>query len=545
MSSLPPFSALQTARMNYKPLVPEILNQLKSIKFHADFLVKEEKKSQEGIAKLFPHTYFQPFLSLKSGLQKNSSSLKIGVLFSGGQAPGGHNVVAGILDALLELNKESELIGFLNGPEGLINSQYKQITLESLFTYRNQGGFDLLGSGRTKIESKQQIQAAIQTVSSLNLDGLVIIGGDDSNTNSAFLAEAFEREKVKTCVVGVPKTIDGDLKNEQIEISFGYDTACKTYSEIIGNLAKDALSAKKYYFFVKMMGRSASHIALECAVKTQINMVVIGEEIAALKMSLDEVVKQIANLICKRADADKYYGVILIPEGIVEFIEEFKQMIQEVNQLDCLKNVQKTDLDQVKEALSSKSVDCLTHLPDSFQKQLLLERDCHGNVQVSKIEIERLLIDLVQKELITRSQFKDSIHKFSPQPFFCGYEGRSAFPSNFDSNYCYALGKSAALLIESKANGYLATISGLGLPVEKWAVSGTPIAQMLHFENRKGEKKAVIQKGIVDLDGKIFQFYQQQKERWAIEDNYQVPGPIQFQGDLDLTDAPPLILKSF
>ncbi len=542
MSAYPNLSPLQLLRSRHALSLPPILDNLQ----HVQIFVKDEHSLTltKDIQTLFPQTSLQEVLLFKKGELNSCHALKVGVLFSGGQASGGHNVISGLLDALLKLNKDSQLIGFLDGPNGLITNKYKHLSLEEISSFRNQGGFHLLGSGRTKIETPEQFQAVEKTVRALKLDGLVIIGGDDSNTNAAFLAEYFKEKDLPVSVIGVPKTIDGDLKNEFVEVSFGYDTACKVYAEIIGNLAIDALSAKKYYFFVKMMGRSASHVTLECALKTHINLALIGEEIAALNLTLQQVVDQIADMICLRASYDKNYGVILIPEGIIEFIAEFKVLIQELNPLQAqLNGDDEYKMQVIKRALSKDSAACLEKLPESFQQQLLLERDPHGNIQVSKIETDRLLIALVQSELLKRKQMGTYKGEFSPQPLFCGYEGRCSLPSNFDSHYCYTLGHLAAVLVNSKQTGYMACIKHLNKPLTEWEMVGVPLVKMLHLEIRKGKRVAVIEKGLVNLEGEMFKFYCQKRSQWLVEDDYWSPGPIQYAGIESLGEEPPLILN--
>jgi pyrophosphate--fructose-6-phosphate 1-phosphotransferase len=546
------FSLLQRHRLQYQPVLPSILRDLKSLIPIEETKKKENSLADPAIKELFPQTIQQPVLTFKKGNLSSVQPLKVGVVLSGGQAPGGHNVISGLLDALKKLHPESQLIGFLDGPSGIIKNKSVALTEEKVAAYRNQGGFDIIGSGRTKIETPEQFEAAVQTLKSHNLDGLVIIGGDDSNTNAAFLAEFCCQQGVATRIIGVPKTIDGDLKNDFIEISFGFDTASKIYSEVIGNLLKDALSAKKYYFFVKMMGRSASHITLECALQTQVNLALIGEEVAAGKQTLKDVVHQIADLICDRAKKDKNFGVILIPEGLLEFIPECQGMIKELNGLlakdeSLAKRVGQAEgqarLDLIKQHLSQASVECFSSFPEEIQRQLLLDRDPHGNIQLSKIETERLLIALVERELVHRQQQGQYAGKFNSQPLFCGYEGRSGLPSNFDCQYCYALGHVAALLIQSGASGYMCCISNLTQPVEEWEIRGVPIVDMLHFEIRKNKKQAVIQKALVDLEGPVFAAFKKERARWRVEDAYCCPGPIQFEGPRELTESLTLTLQ--
>lgn len=543
--------SLQHYRLSYQPLLPFFLQDFKAVS-----LVKEESEDliilDPALKDLFPKTYQLPLFSFRSGGPVSSfSALKVGIVLSGGQAPGGHNVITGLFDALKKLNPASQLIGFLDGPNGIIKNKFIELTEEKIAPYRNQGGFDMIGSGRTKIETPEQFEAAVQTLQEHQLDGLVIVGGDDSNTNAAFLAEFCKNKELPTRIIGVPKTIDGDLKNAFIEISFGFDTASKIYSEMIGNLAKDSLSAKKYYFFVKMMGRSASHLTLETALQTHVNLALIGEEIAAQEKTLTDVVQSIADLICERAEKNKNFGIILIPEGLLEFIPECQIMIKELNRFLAEKQLIASQLGQsdsaerlslLKQNLSPAAFDCFSRLPEEIQKQLLLDRDPHGNIQLSKIETERLLISLVEKELSLRQKQGTYSGKFNPQPLFCGYEGRSGFPSNFDCQYCYALGHMAALLILHGASGYMCCLKNLTQSVENWEGIGVPIVNMLHFEMRKNKKQAVIQKALVDLKGPVFAAFKQERDQWTLEDTYCCPGPIQFGGPIKLTDRPPLTL---
>lgn len=528
-------SPLQQHRMKYQPKLPPLLELL-------DHIVVEKESLLDHVGELkllFPHTNQQPHISFKKGVVAvKSAAVKVGVVFSGGQAPGGHNVISGLFDALKKINPGCNLIGFCDGPSGILKNKWIVIDQDKLVSYRNQGGFDLIGSSRTKIETPEQFAAAEATVRTLKLDGLVIVGGDDSNTNAALLAEYFLAKGVTTRVVGVPKTIDGDLRNEFIDISFGFDTACKTYSETIGNILKDALSAKKYYYFIKLMGRTASHITLECALQTHPNMSLIGEEIAREEKSLHQIVTEIADMICIRAEKGKNYGAILIPEGLIEFIPEFSQMIQELNTLMATGG----ERDVVISKLSPQASQCFNEMPATIQNQLLLDRDSHGNVQISKIETERLLLELVEKELQKRHQEGRYNGKFSTQPLFFGYEGRAGLPSNFDSDYCYALGHVAALLIRSGLTGYICCITCLNRPVDQWQVRGIPLYNMLHLEMREGKKKPVIKKALVDLSGRHFNEFIANREKWKWEDDYLCPGPIQFEGPSELTNQPPLTI---
>ena len=521
---------LQKLRQEYQPELPKIL-------LNIDKLVVRPQEKKGDLAnsktKQLPKISGQPLLQFIE--EKNSSPhrpLRIGTVLSGGQAAGGHNVIIGLYDSLKKLNPQSQLFGFLNGPSGIINNKYIELKNETLLPYRNQGGFDLIGSGRTKIETQEQFKEAEKTLNALKLDGLVIIGGDDSNTNAALLAEYFLDRNIPTKVIGVPKTIDGDLKNEYIEVSFGFDTAAKTYSEIIGNVLRDCLSQKKYYFFIKLMGRSASHIALECALQTHPNLTLIGEEIASKQQTLQDITNQICDVICARTSKGKNYGVILIPEGVIEFIPESKKLIKELNALPP-----NTNHLNVTNQLSEEAKRCFHAIPKGIQEQLLLDRDPHGNIRVSQIETERLFIKTVQNELGSRASQGQYSGKFDAQPLFCGYEGRSSFPSNFDSQYCYALGCGAALLINAGATGYMCCMQNLVGPVEQWHLAGIPLADMIHFEDRGGKSKPVIKKALVELEGKPFKTFEAQRDSWILNDDYRYPGPIQFFGPRELTDS--------
>ena len=539
---------LQKARLTFIPQKTKLFSKLQDLGFKEEGPTSSIGDIRE-IEDAFPHTYGQPLLALTTFKKPFIEVLKIGVVFSGGQAPGGHNVVAGLFDAMKSLHRESRLFGFLGGPSGILEGKTKEITYDLLAEYRNQGGFDLIGSGRTKIETKEQFKAALKTIQSLDLDGIVVIGGDDSNTNAAYLAEYLKKEHSRASVVGVPKTIDGDLQNEHVAISFGFDTACKTYAEIIGNIARDALSAKKYYHFIRVMGRSASHIALECALTTRPNLVLISEEIAKKEMTLQEIVTTIADLVQKRAEKKKNYGVILIPEGIIESIPEVKELIKELNRLLGEKSsfageFAKLNIEERVEKLAAllmgPSKEVYTKLPYYLQQQLLLDRDPHGNVEVSKIDTEKLLLTLVKKELQTRSSFKG---KFNAVAHFLGYEGRSAMPSNFDANYCCNLGILAFLLIKERKSGYMTALSSLSSPVKDWKAYGIPLTSLLDIEERKGQKKIVIKKTLVDLSGKPFLTLQKHRKGWEIEDAYLYTGPIQFFGNKEITDSYPVIMK--
>lgn len=523
---------LQEFRQAYVPDLPSLLSDLSHVVWKkVDKPLAEDPK----IRSLFPHLAGHPLLQAEKGKRGVSAPLHVGVVLSGGQAPGGHNVIVGIHDCLKNLCPGSKLYGFLDGPAGIVSGKYRELTSELIDPYRNQGGFDMIGSGRVKIETQEQLSAALAAIQKLSLDGLVIIGGDDSNTNAALLAEYFLQNGCKTKVIGVPKTIDGDLKNPFVATSFGFDTACKVYAEMIGNIARDASSAKKYTHFIKLMGRSASHIALECAFATQPNLTLIGEEVAAEKMTLSEIVAQIADLVSARAELGKQYGVILVPEGLIEFIPEMAVLIKELNALLAAEH--SVTPVSAAEKLTAASRTCFQALPSTIQQQLLLHRDPHGNVQVSLIETERLLMELVEKELQKREKAGTSKAKFSPVQHFFGYEGRAGFPSNFDCNYCYALGFVSALLIQEGATGYMATVSNLHLPASKWGIGGVPLTSLMRVEIRKGKEKPVIQKALVDLEGKPFKAFKRLRDAWKLDDHYLYPGPTQFYGDPSLTQT--------
>lgn len=527
---------LQQARQAYIPALPLILRDLSSIRFSAE----NGRRGDPKIEEIFPLTSGQPSLKGERGTKREAKPLQIGVVFSGGQAPGGHNVITGIYDSMKLLHPQSKLFGFLDGPGGVVAGKARELTAEGLESFRNQGGFDLIGSGRTKIETQEQLSASLATVSKMDLDGLVIIGGDDSNTNAAVLAEYFKKNGSKTCIIGVPKTIDGDLKNAHVEISFGFDTACKIYSEMIGNIARDAQSAKKYYHFIKLMGRSASHIVLECALATQPNLALIGEEVEQGKKTLKQIVDEIADLVCKRAELGKNFGVVLIPEGLIEVIAECGILIGELNHL--LLDEIHANAQSVLPKLSPASQSLFSSFPKSLQEQLLLKRDSHGNVEVSKIETETLLMELVGSEVEARMKKGSSKAKFSPLRHFLGYEGRAGYPSNFDCNYCYALGFAALLLVDQGLTAYMASVSNLTREPQEWSIGGVPLTSLMNLEMRKGKEKPVIQKTLVDLKGKAFKHFADRREQWKLQDEYLFPGPIQFFGDPSFTDRIPLTL---
>jgi len=519
-------SLLQKMRMAHLPDVPQQLRNLPHLALHT---IPKQLSLSEPIKKRFPCTCSLNAQAIEGGESKQSRKLKVGVLFSGGQAAGGHNVLSGLFDGLRQLHSGCQLIGFMNGPAGLIDGNMQELTASMIDSIRNLGGFDLIGSGRTKIETPEQFHAAARCATDHRLDAIVVIGGDDSNTNAALLAEYFLQNKVPTSVIGVPKTIDGDLRSADIEISFGFDSAAKTYSELIGNIARDAISAKKYYHFIKLMGRSASHIALECALATHPNLALIGEE----KQSLSQIVADIADLITNRKKEGKEYGIILLPEGLVEFVPEFKELIAACNHLlSSGKEPQK-----IKELLHEPHRLFFSSLPEKIQQQLVLERDPHGNVQVSQIETELLILDLVKRELNQRNI------KFHALNHFFGYEGRACYPSNFDANYCYSLGLFAALAARDSATGVILAIKNLHRPVHEWVPKAVPIVQLMGFEMRSGKEKPVIAKALVDLQGQAYRHFALQRKRWRLEDDYQMPGPIQFLGPSELIDSVPISLS--
>ncbi len=537
-------SALQKARYEYQPKVPSILTQ------DLETIAVEFGKNTESVADqadlkaLFANTYGKPLLNFVKGKNADvKKQIKVGVILSGGQAPGGHNVIAGLYDGIKKGNKNSKLYGFLGGPSGLIDCQYKEITDDFMDAYRNTGGFDIIGSGRTKIETPEQYAASIATAKKLDLDAIVIIGGDDSNTNAALLAEEMIKAGCKTHVIGCPKTIDGDLKNEMIETSFGFDTACKTYSELIGNIERDANSAKKYWHFIKLMGRSASHIALECELQTQANICLISEEVEAKKMTLRQITDDICKVIAKRAETAGNFGVILIPEGLVEFIPEMKSLIAELNDKMAQKEAEFNALTDfaskknwLKSNLSAAAFATFETLPEAIASQFLADRDPHGNVQVSRIDTEKLLALTVEKRLAEMKKEGTYKGKFSSYCHFFGYEGRCAFPSNFDADYCYSLGFTAFLLIASGVTGYLSSVRNLTAPAKDWVAGGVPLTMMMNMEQRHGTKKPVIKKALVELDGKPFKEYAKNRDKWAVETSFLFPGAIQYYGPSEVCD---------
>ncbi len=538
-------SPLQKARYEYNPKLPGMLRN-----GIADICVKEGAATQsvadqEKIATLFPNTYGKPEITFEKGANTSASKKQVvGVILSGGQAPGGHNVISGLYDALKASSKENVLLGFKRGPDGLLNNDYVEFTDEFINEYRNTGGFDIIGSGRTKLETKEQFAIVAENAKKNGLTAIVIIGGDDSNTNAATLAEYMAANNTGVQVIGCPKTIDGDLKNEDIEASFGFDTATKTYSELIGNIERDANSAKKYWHFIKVMGRSASHVALECALETQPNICLIGEEVAAKKMSLAEITNYIADSGEKRAANGNNFGVAIIPEGIVEFVPEFSALIAEINELLAGSKTEEFNAlpdwnakyEFIKAGLSADSFKVFDILPQGIQQQLFLERDPHGNVQVSLIESEKLFSEMVKNELAKRKAAGTYKGKFGAQHHFFGYEGRCAFPSNFDADYCYSLGFNAFMLISYGFTGYLSKVSNISKPAEEWVAGGMPITKMMNMERRNGEDKPVIRKALVELDGKPFKYFEANRDTWAVETAFTYPGAIQYFGPSEVCD---------
>ena len=545
-------SALQKARYEYAPKLPGMLRH-----GIADICVKEGEETQsvadqEKIKALFPNTYGKKEITFQKGANTSVAKKQVvGVILSGGQAPGGHNVICGLYDALKATNPENVLYGFKNGPSGLIEDDYLVFDDEYINAYRNTGGFDIIGSGRTKLETEEQFQAAWEVCKKLNISAVVIIGGDDSNTNAALLAEWFVAHNAGIQVIGCPKTIDGDLKNEQIEISFGFDTATKTYGELIGNIERDANSAKKYWHFVKIMGRSASHVALEAALQTQPNITLISEEVEQKKMSLSSIINYMTDIIVRRSENGKNFGIAVIPEGLIEFVPELKTMIANLN--DIMPSLEKdskysngTDAEKIsiiENSLSSENSSVFKSLPSLIKSQLLMDRDPHGNVQVSKIETEKLLISMIEEKLAGLKKEGKYSGKFSTQSHFFGYEGRCAFPSNFDADYCYSLGFNAFALINFGLTGYLSSVRNLTEPANDWIAGGVPLTMMMNMERRHGEMKPVIKKALVELDGPVFKKLEENREDWAMNDRYLFPGAIQYFGPSSVCDITTVTLQ--
>ena len=539
-------SALQIARASYQPKLPKALKGQVSIK---EGTPTESVADQAEIKKLFPNTYGMPVISFEpSNESKNYPAITAGVILSGGQAPGGHNVIAGLFDGLKAINKNSKLYGFLLGPAGLIEHNYIELTSDIIDEYRNTGGFDIIGSGRTKLETVEQFDKGLEIIKQLGIQALVIIGGDDSNTNACVLAEYYKKINAGVQVIGCPKTIDGDLKNEMIETSFGFDTACKVYSEVIGNIQRDCNSAKKYWHFIKLMGRSASHIALECALQTQPNICIISEEVEEKNMSLDNVVTYIADIVAARAAEGNNFGTVLIPEGLIEFIPAMKKLIAELNDF-LAKNgnefamIKKSEQrNYIINHLSPENSAIYASLPEGVARQLSLDRDPHGNVQVSLIETEKLLSEMVGKKLAEMKSEGKYTGKFAAQHHFFGYEGRCAAPSNFDADYCYSLGYTASALIAEGKTGYMSSVRNTTKPAEEWIAGGVPVTMMMNMERRHGEMKPVIQKALVKLDDAPFKYFASQRETWAKNTCYVYPGPIQYFGPTEVCDQPTITL---
>ena len=540
-------SALQEARAAYQPKLPKALKGSVSVKEGA---ATKSVADQEEIKKLFPNTYGMPILTCEESSDKKSyPAVNVGVILSGGQAPGGHNVIAGLFDGIKAMNKDSKLYGFLLGPAGLIDHKYIELTSVIIDEYRNTGGFDIIGSGRTKLETTEQFDKGLQILNKLGITALVIIGGDDSNTNACVLAEYYKQKNTGVQVIGCPKTIDGDLKNEMIETSFGFDTACKVYSEVIGNIQRDCNSAKKYWHFIKLMGRSASHIALECALQTQPNICIISEEVEEKKQTLNDVVDYIAGIVAARAADGNNFGTVLIPEGLIEFIPAMKKLIAELNDFlaangeEFAKVPQAEQISFIASKLSKENAAIYTSLPEGVARQLSLDRDPHGNVQVSLIETEKLLSEMVGRRLAEMKKEGKYNGKFAAQHHFFGYEGRCAAPSNFDADYCYSLGYNAAMLIGSGKTGYMSSVRNTTAPADQWIAGGVPVTMMMNMERRHGEMKPVIQKALVKLDGAPFKNFATQREEWAKNTCYVYPGPIQYFGPSTVCDQPTETLK--
>ena len=545
-------SPLQIERLKYQPKLPASLANGINHLISQEGSATQSVANQEEIKALFKNTYGKPTVTFQTSTESVASEVRnVGVILSGGQAPGGHNVIAGLYDALKQANSKNNLYGFLGGPSGIIEGKYVEFNDEFINDYRNTGGFDIIGSGRTKLETEEQFQAAWEVCKKLNISAVVIIGGDDSNTNAALLAEWIVAHNAGIQVIGCPKTIDGDLKNEQIEISFGFDTATKTYGELIGNIERDANSAKKYWHFVKIMGRSASHVALEAALQTQPNITLISEEVEQKKMSLSSIINYMTDIIVRRSENGKNFGIAVIPEGLIEFVPELKTMIANLN--DIMPSLEKdskysngTDAEKIsiiENSLSSENSSVFKSLPSLIKSQLLMDRDPHGNVQVSKIETEKLLISMIEEKLAGLKKEGKYSGKFSTQSHFFGYEGRCAFPSNFDADYCYSLGFNAFALINFGLTGYLSSVRNLTEPANDWIAGGVPLTMMMNMERRHGEMKPVIKKALVELDGPVFKKLEENREDWAMNDRYLFPGAIQYFGPSSVCDITTVTLQ--
>ena len=540
-------SPLQSARANYQPKLPVALKGNVILKAGVN---TESVADHDEIKSLFPKTYGMPLLTIEPGTKKENAAIRVGVILSGGQAPGGHNVICGLYDGLKALNPDNKLYGFLGGPIGLVDHEYMELTNEIVVEYRNTGGFDIIGSGRTKLEEEWQYEKGAEICKELGIKAIVIIGGDDSNTNACVLAEYYSQKNAGIQVIGCPKTIDGDLKNEMIETSFGFDTACKVYSELIGNIQRDANSAKKYWHFIRLMGRSASHITLECALQSQPNICIISEEVEAKNLTLYDIVNNIVKIVVDRAKHGLNFGTVLIPEGLIEFIPAMKTLIAELNELlsdneDFIAlNTDEEKREYVKGMLTPESTQVYRSLPKGIAKQLTLDRDPHGNVQVSLIETEKLLIEMVAKRLAQLKAEGKYKGKFSAINHFFGYEGRCAIPSNFDADYTYTLGYTASILINEERTGYMASVRNLTAPANDWIAGGVPITMMMNMERRNGKMKPVIQKALVQLDGAPFKYYESVRDYWAGENmSYIYPGPIQYYGPTEVCDQPTHTLR--
>ena len=540
-------SALQIARAAYQPKLPKALKGFVQVKEGA---ATQSVADQEAIKELFPNTYGMPLIQfVESASETSFSPVNVGVILSGGQAPGGHNVISGLFDGIKKLNADSKLYGFILGPGGLVDHNYMELTADIIDEYRNTGGFDIIGSGRTKLEKEEQFDKGYEILKQLGIKALVIIGGDDSNTNACVLAEYYAAKKYGVQVIGCPKTIDGDLKNEMIETSFGFDTACKVYSEVIGNIQRDCNSARKYWHFIKLMGRSASHIALECALQVQPNVCIVSEEVEANDLSLDDVVTYIAQIVANRAAQGNNFGTVLIPEGLIEFIPAMKRLISELNDFlaanaEEFSHIKKShQRDYIISKLSKANADIYASLPEGVARQLTLDRDPHGNVQVSLIETEKLLSEMVATKLAQWKAEGKFVGKFASQHHFFGYEGRCAAPSNYDADYCYSLGYTASMLIADGKTGYMSSVRNTTAPADQWIAGGVPITMMMNMERRHGEMKPVIQKALVKLDGAPFKAFVAQRDKWAIETAYVYPGPIQYFGPTEVCDQPTKTLQ--
>ncbi|MBQ9655025.1 MAG: diphosphate--fructose-6-phosphate 1-phosphotransferase [Prevotella sp.] len=532
-------SELQKARAAYQPKLPKALQGAVKVKEGA---ATQSVGDQEEIKKLFPNTYGMPIVEFEPATEANTSKMNVGIILSGGQAPGGHNVITGLFDQIKKLNPENRLYGFILGPGGLVDHNYMELTPEIIDEYRNTGGFDMIGSGRTKLEKVDQFEKGLEIIRKLDIKAIVIIGGDDSNTNACVLAEYYAAKQYGVQVIGCPKTIDGDLKNAQIETSFGFDTACKTYSELIGNIERDCNSARKYWHFIKVMGRSASHIALECALQTQPNICLVSEEVEARELSLDDVVKYIADAVALRAADGNNFGTVIIPEGLIEFIPAIKKLIAQLNDVLALPEAKDLGrhemIDFAKSHLTEENLHVFNSLPTNVARQLALDRDPHGNVQVSLIETEKLLSTMVAQRLERMKKQGLYSGKFSALHHFFGYEGRCAAPSNFDADYCYALGTSAAQLIANGKTGYMAIVKNTTKPADEWVAGGVPITMMMNMERRNGEMKPVIRKALVELDGAPFKSFAAKRDTWYRQTCYVYPGPIQYWGPAEVCDQP-------